>query len=313
MLVRTSKNKENPYVIIHKKFLEDKRLSLQAKGMLCYCMSKPDGWDFYIEQMASVLKESKYVLYKIFNELIKYGYCERKPLRTDRGKFLKLEYILFEVPKPQQPDGEKTPSPFLKNSGLDESSSVNSPLVSNDKQVKKDLSNTCANSVDAKKSRKPFAKEEKKPKVEKPDNPKIQRRELVFISHDDHEKLLKKFGQVTTDQCYDHLNDWKASKREADPKAVDKHTDYYRIVKWVCKEIKESESRKQVDDTREWAKINRDLFFMIKQKYPNEMKPVEYASGFIINKNTCKDVSVNLKPELFKNILGTVIGADIHD
>lgn len=68
---------------------------------------------------------------------------------------------------------------------------------------------------------------------------KTKRRPNVETSDEEHGKLIKNYGQALTDQAYDHLSEWKTSKAESDPKAVNKHTDYYRITKWVMKELKE--------------------------------------------------------------------------
>jgi|ERR1051325_218697 hypothetical protein len=65
----------------------------------------------------------------------------------------------------------------------------------------------------------------------------IKKREHVSVSEDQHKKLVAKHGEAKAEQAYDFLNDWKESKAETDPKALTKHTDYYRITKWVMKEI----------------------------------------------------------------------------
>lgn len=67
--------------------------------------------------------------------------------------------------------------------------------------------------------------------------PLIKKKEHVSVSEDQHKKLVAKHGEGKTEQAYEFLNDWKESKAETDPKALAKHTDYYRITKWVMKEI----------------------------------------------------------------------------
>src|SRR5271157_2736263 len=76
-IFRVSKDKNNPYVMINKAFLEDPNISLKLKGFLAYCLSKPDDWKFHIRQMSKVLKEGKDTLYAIVNEGIEHGYIER--------------------------------------------------------------------------------------------------------------------------------------------------------------------------------------------------------------------------------------------
>ena len=48
---RIKKNKENPYVMLHKHFLTDKNLSWRDKGILAYLLSKPDDWIVRVEDI----------------------------------------------------------------------------------------------------------------------------------------------------------------------------------------------------------------------------------------------------------------------
>ncbi len=97
MLVRIAKDKNNPYVLINKKFLEDVNLSLKAKGLMAFCMSKPDDWTFNIYQLSKVLKEGRESIYSAFKELIDNGYCVRTQERI-HGNFGKSDYVLSEEP-----------------------------------------------------------------------------------------------------------------------------------------------------------------------------------------------------------------------
>ena len=52
-ILRVSKNKDNPYVMIDKRSISDDRLSWKAKGILAYCLSMPDDWIFYKNELVS--------------------------------------------------------------------------------------------------------------------------------------------------------------------------------------------------------------------------------------------------------------------
>jgi len=93
--VRKSEN----FVSIDKRFLEDPNLSLKLKGFLAYCLSKPNDWEFYVRQMASVLKESKTALYSVINEGIQFGYIIRSEQRIENGRFSGCDYEIFELPQ----------------------------------------------------------------------------------------------------------------------------------------------------------------------------------------------------------------------
>lgn len=140
MLVRTCKDKNNPYVMLHKAFLEDINLSLKAKGLLAYCMSKPDGWQFNIEQMTTCLKEGRDAIQSTFKELIENRYCIREQGRLEEGTFSKVDYVLHEqpiqkmLPQPGFPVTED-PAPGL---------SVAAPYISNNEPIKYDDDDPCA-------------------------------------------------------------------------------------------------------------------------------------------------------------------------
>lgn len=131
MLVRTSKDKDHPYVMLNKMFLEDHNLSLKAKGLLAYCMSKPDGWQFHVNEMTKVLKEGRDSINSAFRELIKYGYCIRKQERLN-GQFDKGEYILFEVPE----------KPYTEKAYTVKAESETSQLVINESSNNESNNNT---------------------------------------------------------------------------------------------------------------------------------------------------------------------------
>ncbi len=227
MLIRTSKDKDHPYVMLNKTFLLDPNLSLKAKGLLTYCMCMPDGWQFYVSQMVTVLKEKHCSIYAGFKELIKFGYCIRTRVIDEKGKVVSYDYVLFEVPQNQQPDDEKSP---LRGFPLVDNPLVENPmLVIKEPKVINDPSNTHMPSD--------FEKSSKKKSIPS----KVCRKEFVHTSDEEHEKLVKKYGLILTESAYVYLNDWKASKLEAEPRKAQIHTDYYRITKWVIKALQEEE------------------------------------------------------------------------
>lgn len=129
MLVRTSRDKNHPYVTLNKTFIEDTNLSLKAIGLLAFCMAKPDGWKFYVSHLATVLKEKERAINSAFKELITYGYCLRYKTRTDKGAFDSQEYILFETP--QNPEELKKLVPQRGFPDVDNPAVGNARLVSN--------------------------------------------------------------------------------------------------------------------------------------------------------------------------------------
>ena len=98
-IIRVKKDRNNPYLIMNKTVLEDKRLSLKAKGLCCYLLSKPDNWYVNTNEIVSNSSNGIKSIWSAINELIKYGYMYKHQFRSDNGQFYSYNYLVFEKPK----------------------------------------------------------------------------------------------------------------------------------------------------------------------------------------------------------------------
>ena len=92
-------NKLN-YTKISNKLLKDKQLSLAAKGLLITMLSLPDDWSYSTIGLTSIVKESKNTIHRLLNELESKNYLIRKSIRDDKGRFVKYDYYIYELPYP---------------------------------------------------------------------------------------------------------------------------------------------------------------------------------------------------------------------
>ncbi len=76
--------------------LNDKDLSLTAKGLYGYLQSKPDEWDFSISGMASQCKEGEKAIRTAIKELETTGWLIRHNYHGEKGKWA-CEYELQDV------------------------------------------------------------------------------------------------------------------------------------------------------------------------------------------------------------------------
>ena len=97
-IMRVEKNKENPYLMLNKTSLNDKKLSWKAKGLHAYLMSLPDDWKIYIEELMTHAKDARDSTRTAVNELIDAGYIKRTDIKDERGRFCGKEYIVYETP-----------------------------------------------------------------------------------------------------------------------------------------------------------------------------------------------------------------------
>lgn len=75
----------------------DRSLSNMARFALIAILSLPDGWDYSVRGMASMLQVSKDTMGKYLRELEEAGYLRRQQ-GDDRGKFSKSVYTITDTP-----------------------------------------------------------------------------------------------------------------------------------------------------------------------------------------------------------------------
>ena len=92
-------NKIN-YTKVSNELLKDKELSLPAKGLLITMLSLPDDWSYSTLGLTSIVKESKNTIHRLLKELESKNYLIRKPIRDDKGRFVKYDYVIYELPYP---------------------------------------------------------------------------------------------------------------------------------------------------------------------------------------------------------------------
>lgn len=92
---RVEKNRE--FVVMNNKFLRNGEMSLKAKGLLALCLSLPDNWNYSINGLVSICKESQTAIRSTLKELEEFNHLKRNRLKDEKGQFY-YEYVLYEVP-----------------------------------------------------------------------------------------------------------------------------------------------------------------------------------------------------------------------
>ena len=134
-ILRTEKNRNNPYVMLDRRIFENPDLSWKAKGLLGYLLSKPNDWKIVIKDLLNRSTDGKDSVYSTLKELKKAGYIEEKEIRDSRGKFQGKEYIVREIPDNGNPDpGNPDPDnpTLLINEGTNKGSKVESGYLHED-------------------------------------------------------------------------------------------------------------------------------------------------------------------------------------
>jgi predicted lipase len=247
MIFRTVKNKN--YVSIHTGFLNDKNLSFRAKGLMAYCLSRVDDWEFHISHLATVSKEGRDSTYAAVKELIQHGYIVRQ-LSRNKGKFEKGFYEIHEVPQVQEQPIKPEQQPVTGNPEAVEPHTekpytvfpdpANPQLISIDRVTSIEESNKTpyplkGESANAEVGGSSFSskrKKEKKPVIEK-----LQVKDNVLLSQSEIDTLKQEFSSDDLIELVTILSNYKHSSGKT------YKSDYHAIIGWVKDRFHEKKAK----------------------------------------------------------------------
>ena len=137
---RVEKNKG--YTVMSNHHLRNHALSLKAKGLLSQMLSLPEDWDYTLQGLAQINKESIDAIREAVRKLERAGYIKRSRERDERGCLRGTVYTIYEQPHaeptPEEPTQEK---PALNNPTLEkpmlEKPTLENPMQLNTKSTKK--------------------------------------------------------------------------------------------------------------------------------------------------------------------------------
>ena len=99
-------NKNVNYTVMSNYHLQDKKLSLKAKGLLSYMLSLPDDWDYSLKGLTTGCKDGLDSVRTAVLELEEHGYVHRQKVRNARGQIIDYDYQVYESPVE---DGQAVP------------------------------------------------------------------------------------------------------------------------------------------------------------------------------------------------------------
>ena len=137
--------KTKGYTVMSNHHLRNHALSLKAKGLLSQMLSLPDDWDYTLQGLAQINKESIDAIREAVRELERAGYIERSRERDERGCLRGTVYTIYEQPHaeptPEEPTQEKPAldNPTLEKPALDnptlEKPMLDKPTLENPTQL----------------------------------------------------------------------------------------------------------------------------------------------------------------------------------
>ena len=89
--------KTKGYTVMSNHHLRNHALSLKAKGLLSQMLSLPDDWDYTLQGLAQINKESIDAIREAVRELERAGYIQRQRRHRENGSCTSNLYIINEV------------------------------------------------------------------------------------------------------------------------------------------------------------------------------------------------------------------------
>jgi hypothetical protein len=134
-VIRVQKTKD--YTVMSNTHFREKNMSLKAKGLLSLMLSLPDDWDYSVEGLIAICKESGTAIKSTLKELKEFGYLKVEKTQNEKGVF---EYIynIYENPQTGNPPIE---NPSMDNPPMDNPPMEN-PSLENELQLNTDESIT---------------------------------------------------------------------------------------------------------------------------------------------------------------------------
>ena len=115
--------KNSGYTVMSNHHLRNRALSLKAKGLLSQMLSLPEDWDYTLQGLARINRESIDAIRQAIRELEQAGYIQRSRERDEKGRLRGADYVIFELPQPVP----ASVSPTLENPTLENPTQENRP------------------------------------------------------------------------------------------------------------------------------------------------------------------------------------------
>lgn len=138
-ILRVEKNKDNPFVMIDRRTIENPALSWRAKGMLAYLLSRPDDWVVRLGDLVKRSSDGTHTVRAALHELMEAGHIRKDTVR-ENGRIKQWVYTVYEAPAPPDAVFQQVEKQHL----------VNRTLTNTNKDTKNKNTNTKTEDEDSK-------------------------------------------------------------------------------------------------------------------------------------------------------------------
>ena len=97
---RIKSGRRQRFTVLYKSAIEDKRLPLDARGLLAIMVGLPDGWQYSVKGLAAYVGVSKDTIRRLLGKLEEVGYLTREQTHDENGHFAGNVYVLQDEAPP---------------------------------------------------------------------------------------------------------------------------------------------------------------------------------------------------------------------
>ena len=133
--------KTKNFTIMSNHHLQNKNLSLKAKGLLSYMLSLPSDWDYSLAGLVSNSKESKTSIRNTLNELKENHYLSITKLYPNQTESKKIEYVYNIYEEPHLEPGiqkQDTENQYLDFQSFENDTQINTNIQNTKEQTDKE-------------------------------------------------------------------------------------------------------------------------------------------------------------------------------
>lgn len=98
-------NTQNNFTLIQNEVLNSKEMTFELKGIYCFLISKPSGWSFSAERIASQTNDKIGTIKRLLRELEDMELLVRTKVKSDKGKFCGIKYEILQTIVTKRDDG----------------------------------------------------------------------------------------------------------------------------------------------------------------------------------------------------------------
>lgn len=132
MTIFRSEHKKN-YTVVNNYVTTDKRLSWKAKGIWLYAFSRPNDWEFHIEDLIKQSTDGRDSVRAGLKELMDAGYLH-KVQKREYNKFSSAEWVFYEEPRELKESLPQTGFPSTGNQSTENHPLLSTEIPSTEKQ-----------------------------------------------------------------------------------------------------------------------------------------------------------------------------------